>query len=211
MAQGGNGKARELVSTRAADQFEIAFANLAPWMAVPNLQRMVFAKGTGYHELEEGSAALIVAARVRTAGIKVDVPYHWKATIGGVNFDLAHHGSPPGSRYWLRGNILRLYTQSIMDDELVEGHDPPDVLLRGHYHQYVSEVVTRRARGKTWRTHAAICPSYCFIDDYARKVAKSPPKATIGMLAFEVVDGRVTPHEFIRTFDFTTKEVVDVS
>lgn len=207
--QGGNGKGRELVSSRIADQEEIAWRNLDPWLALPNLERIVLIKGTGYHELEEGSGALSIASRLRAAGRKVDVPYHYRPTIAGVQCNLAHHGAPPGVRNWLRGNILRLYTQSIMDDCLVDGKEPPALLLRGHYHQYVTEIVTRRARGRTWRTQAVILPSYSFIDDYARKVAKSPEKVTIGMVAFEIEGGKASePYEFMRTVDFVTKEVL---
>lgn len=207
--QGGNGRWRELVSSRIADQEEIAWMNLQPWLSLPNVERIILIKGTGYHELEEGSGALSIASRLRAAGRKVDVPYHYRPEIAGVRFNLAHHGAPPGVRNWLRGNILRLYTQSIMDDCLMDGKDPPDVLLRGHYHQYVSEVVTRRARGKTWRTQAVILPSYSFIDDYARKVAKSPEKITVGMVAFEIANGKASlPHELMRTLDYVTKEVL---
>jgi len=47
------------------------------------------------------------------------------------------------------------------------------------------------------------------IDDYARKVSKSPAKITIGMLAYEVVDGAILrKHEFKRTLDFRTKVVL---
>jgi hypothetical protein len=207
--QGGNGKARELVSTRIADQEEIAWWNLQPWLALPNLERIILIKGTGYHELEEGSGALSIASRLRAAGRKVDVPYHYRPEIAGARCNLAHHGAPPGSRNWLKGNILRLYTQSIMDECLMNGEDPPALILRGHYHQYVSEVVTRRARGKSWRTTSVILPSYSFIDDYARKVAKSPEKITVGMVAFEIQGGEVSlPHEFMRTLDVTTKEIL---
>ena len=207
--QGGNGRARELVSTRIADQEEIAWWNLQPWLALPNLDRFILIKGTGYHELEEGSGALSVASRLRAAGRRVDVPYHYRPTIAGVRCNLAHHGAPPGSRAWLRGNVLRLYVQSVMDDCLAEGLEPPDLLLRGHYHQLVTEVVTRRARGRAWRTQAVLLPSYSFIDDYARKVAKSPERITVGMVAFVLESGRASePYEFTRTLDYTTKEVL---
>lgn len=208
--QGGNGRAHELVSTRMSDQIAIGVANLAPWFRLPNLQRALFVKGTGYHEMGEGSAAMLIGEQIAAKyGKPADVPYHSKAVIGGVNFNLSHHGAPPGSRNWLVGNVLRLYVQSIMDRCLMEGQDPPDVLLRAHYHQYVPETVTRQARGKTYRTRAAICPSYCFIDDFARKVAKSPDRVTIGMVAFEIENGKTgDPVEILRVIDFATNEVL---
>lgn len=209
MCQGGNGNGRELVSGRIADQFIIAAENLRPWFDLPNLERAIFVKGTGYHELGQGSAALIVAQDLASYGIPIDVPYHAEAVIDGVTFDLAHHGPPPGVRSWLRGNILRLYTQSLMDRALMEGRIPPDVMVRGHYHELTSEIVSRRARGRRWETRAVILPSYCGLDEYARKVTKSPPDLTIGLLAFEIVDGRVVEmYEFVRTVDFRTRMVI---
>lgn len=210
MCQGANGNGRELVSSRMADQFIMARDTLRPWMAMPQVRRGVFVKGTGYHELGEGSAAMIVAEMLSAEiGKPIEVPYHALAEIEGVRFDLAHHGPPPGIRNWLEGNILRLYTQSLMDQMLKEGEAPPDVVLRGHYHQLASEVVTRRARGRRWETRAVILPSYSGIDDYARKVAKSPARLTVGLVAFEIIDGKlVEMHEFVRTVDYRTRMVL---
>jgi hypothetical protein len=210
MCQGGNGNPHELVSMRLADQIAIAAENLRPWFELPNLDRAIFIKGTAYHELGEGSAAMLVAAQLRAEyGKQIEVPYHADAMIDGVSFDLAHHGPPPGVRTWLRGNILRLYTQSLMDRALMEGQEPPRVLLRGHYHELTSEVVTRRARGRKWTTDAWICPAYCGIDEYARKVSKSPGDLTVGLLAFELVDGELRQtYEFKRTIDYRTRIIV---
>jgi len=202
----GNGMAKEIISTRMSDQFRIAAANLRPWFKLPNMKRAVFVKGTGFHEFGEGSAAQIVADQLADEKKPIDVPYHAEAILDGVRCDLAHHGPPPGVRYWLSGNLLRLYTQSLMDRALVEGKEPPDLLLRGHYHTLTTTIAERRARGREWLTWAAIGPAYCMIDDYARKVSKSPGEITVGMLAYEIVDGEILKkHEFKRTLDFRTR------
>jgi len=202
----GNAFPRELVSTRQADQLEIAHSNKVPILSLPTVRRAFFVKGTGVHELGEGSAQMTLAKRLAAELHKpIEVMYHAEVEIDGYVMDLAHHGPPPGVRNWLRGNVLRLYTQSIMDDALKSEHAPPNFLARGHYHQYVTEVVTRQ-NAKTWECRATICPAYCLIDDYARKVAKSPYRATVGMIALEIVGGRlVQQHEFIRTLDFRTR------
>lgn len=209
MCQGGNGNGRELVSARIADQFIMAADNLRPWFTLPNLERAIFIKGTGYHELGQGTAALSVAEILAKEGIPIDVPYHAKLEIDGATFDLAHHGPPPGVRSWLKGNILRLYTQSLMDKALMNGRLPPDVMGRGHYHELTSEVVTRRAQGRRWETRAVIFPAYSGIDEYARKVSKSPDELTVGLVAFEIVDGRVLEmYEFVRTIDYSTRMII---
>jgi hypothetical protein len=203
----GNGFARELVSTRPSDQFEIAYMNKIPLMRLPNVKRALFVRGTGTHEFQEGSAQAIIAARIEAeTKKKVEVVYHAEAIVDGLRLDLAHHGAPPGSRNWLRGNILRLYAQSIMDESIASGEAPPDFIGRGHYHQFTTEVVTRRALGKTWQTRATILPAFCLVDDYARKVVKSPWRASVGMLALEIIDGRIIEqHEFLKSIDFRTR------
>jgi hypothetical protein len=203
----GNGFGRELMSTRPSDQFTIAKLNKLPLMSLPNVKRALFVRGTGTHEFQEGSAQSIIAEGLQDkTGKPVDVVYHAEAVVDGLRLDLSHHGAPPGSRNWLRGNILRLYAQSIMDDALSSGEAPPDLIARGHYHQFTTEIVTRRALGKTWRTWALICPAWCLVDDYARKVVKSPWRASIGMVALEVIDGRIVElHEFMRTIDYRTR------
>jgi hypothetical protein len=202
----GNAFPRELVSTRQADHYAIAEANKIPLLSMNNVRRAFFVKGTGVHEFGEGSAQSVLANALQAKlGKQIDVMYHAEAALDGFVMDLAHHGPPPGVRNWLRGNILRLYAQSIMDDCLKSEKQPPNFLGRGHYHQFVTEVVTRQ-NAKTWECRATICPAYCLIDDYARKVAKSPYRATVGMIALEIVGGRlVQQHEFIRTIDFRTR------
>jgi len=202
----GNAFPRELVSTRQSDQLKIAFANELPILSLPNVRRAFFVKGTGVHEFGEGSAQATLASML-TAELRkpIEVMYHAEASIDGFVMDLAHHGPPPGVRNWLRGNVLRLYTQSIMDECLKSEKPPPNFLARGHYHQFVTEVVTRQ-NAQTWECRATICPSYCSIDDYARKVAKSAYRLTVGMIALEIVGGRlVQQHEFIQTIDLRTR------
>ena len=197
---------KELVSTRQSDQYEIAHKNNLPLLSLKNVRRAFFVKGTGVHEFGEGSAQKVIAERLTaTLGKPVEVMYHAEAAADGFVMDLAHHGPPPGVRNWLRGNILRLYAQSIMDDCLKSDKEPPHFIARGHYHQFVTEVVTRQ-NARTWECRATICPSYCAVDDYARKVARSPYRLTVGMIALEIVGGRlVQQHEFIRTVDLRTR------
>lgn len=202
----GSAFPREMVSTRQSDQYAIAEANKIPLLSLKNVKRAFFVKGTGAHEFGEGSAQAVLAnALSAKTGKPIEVMYHAEARINGYILDLAHHGPPPGVRNWLRGNVLRLYTQSIMDDALKSDREPPNFLGRGHYHQFVTEVVTRQ-NARTWECRATICPAYCLIDDYARKVAKSPYRATVGMIALEIVDGRlIQQHELLRTIDFRTR------
>ena len=62
---------------------------------------------------------------------------------------------------------------SRMEDEFDDGNAPPDVVLRGHFHEYISEVLTKFHRDKYYTSRMVILPSYCMLDDYARQATKS--------------------------------------
>ena len=87
-------------------------------------------------------------------------------------------------------------------------------MARGHYHTDVNETVTIRRKGQTYRTEAMILPSFSFMDTYARKVTQSRESVTVGLVAFEVLDGKITmiydqePH-FMRTFDLRKEVSLD--
>jgi len=196
---------RGLISTRDADTYEMAFRALEPWLGLPNLKRVRMVKGTEVHEQGEGSVPEVLVRRIRDSYPNLDIsaPYH--SVVMGI--DVSHHGPQPGSRNWLKGNVLRLYVQDIMDAALKNEEDPPKLVVRAHYHTYTSEVVTRRARRRTWRTAGIILPGYSGIDPHARKVAQSKDSIDVGLIAYEIVDGLITRGlECVRTVDIRTKE-----
>ncbi len=201
---------KEKVTVRRYDQLHIAVDNLSEIASLKNVKVMRLAKGTGSHVMGHGTAELIVARMLReNYKLDIGVAYHYLSEIQGTTWDIAHHGPGPGIREWTKGNVLRLYTESIMMAELMSGGKPPDVLLRWHYHRYVPKMPTIRSNGGTFTTIANICPSYCFIDDFARQVTKAVSKLTVGMLAYEIVDGKVrAPQEFLSTIDLRKKEVL---
>lgn len=201
---------KEKVTVRRYDQLCIAADVLAELAKLKNVNIMRVVKGTGSHVMGHGTAELIVARLLQAeCNIDVGVAYHYLLQIRNTTWDIAHHGPGPGIREWTKGNVLRLYTESLMMAELMAGGVPPDVLLRWHYHRYVPKTPTIRANGNTYRTIANICPSYCFIDDFARQVTRSVPKLTVGMLAYEIIEGKVRePLELISTLDLRKKEVL---
>ncbi len=91
--------------------------------------------------------------------------------------------------------------------ELHAGRTPPDLVLRGHYHQFAM-AVRQRIHHRFYESRAIICPSYAFTDAYARKSAQSPSRVTIGMVAIEINDGMHKVHDFRRTYDLRTEEVI---
>lgn len=204
------GKGQTLTSIPSF-QRQIAEWNFMPWLEIPNVKWMRFLAGTEIHEERWASVTMGLAYDLsrRRPDLDIAVSYHDILDVDGVILNLAHHGPPPGRRVWLRGNELRLYIRTLMMDALMTGKMPPDIVARAHRHQYVPEVVCMRVEHQTYRTSGFIVPSYCLIDDYGRKTVQSPEWTDIGMLVWEIQDGRhVWTHEIVRSVDFRSHEVV---
>ncbi len=178
-----------LVSTRMADQMTIAVANLEPWLALDNVRGLTLVTGTDSHELGEASAPLVVANALgkQHPERSVSVVSHLLADVDGVSIDAAHHGPHPGTRAWLKGNQLRYYGRSLMMDEIVAGCDPPDLVVRAHYHEYCRELVTVGQ----WETEVIVLPSYAGLTPYAQQATRSISRITCGLVAVEIEDGSI--------------------
>ena len=207
----GNAKFLETMTTRMSDQILIAVSNLEPLLKHKNVKVARFAAGTGLHEMGEGSAALLIAENIRSKYPKLntEVVYHGLLDIDGFLIDYAHHGPFVGSRIWLAGNELRYYLRSLMMSEIMEGKTPPHLILRGHYHVYRKEYLEISANGELYESWAFVLPGFTFKDDYTRRATRSEFKQTIGMMTFEIINGRLYhAHKFTKTIDIRTKEII---
>jgi hypothetical protein len=207
----GNKYPHEQVSTRISDQFDIAAWNLRPWLELKNVKTVRIAKGTGAHTFGEGSSEIALQRILKGWYPRKDIKtvYHGLAKIAGILVDYAHHGPGVGIRNWLRGNIARLYLKSLIEDELDLGNVPPDLVIRGHFHDYVEEYVIKYFKGKRYKTQLNVLPSYCGIDDHARQITKSKYVLRHGMVCYEIIDGKILDtHPLLETLDIRTKETL---
>ena len=165
----------QTMTTRMSDQILIAVANLGDWFQYPNIKTVRFAIGTGIHEMGEGSSSTLVSELLTAKYPAVDfgVVYHGLLNINGFQVDYSHHGPNIGSRKWLEGNELRYYLRSIMISEIMSGHVPPQLVLRGHYHLYKREFLETSADGKFYGSWIVLLPGFTFKDDYTRRVTRS--------------------------------------
>lgn len=198
-------------SGRLSDQIEIAFRNLLPWVALPNVQTARVVIGTGVHNMGEGASERLVTRLLKERFPEKDVTVlrHSLLDIGGVTFDVAHHGPHPGSRDWLKGNVARLYLRDLMTREVKSGNVPPRVVARAHYHKWVRVTEYDEIGGTAVTSDLVILPSYCGLDDHAQKATQSVNVQTHGCVAFELVDGELRDiHPFKRSLDLRTKETL---
>lgn len=188
------------------DQREIAKVNLLPMVRLPTLDKYRLVTGTEVHVPE--AAEVRVARMLRNeTGKDVRSLHHGRLSFDGVVFDVAHHGPYPGSRDWLRGNVALYYLRDRIYQDRREGVDPATVYLRGHFHEHIDVPFTDTWRGVK-RTHRVIVvPSYSGLTHYARKVTRSTPVLTTGMVAFEIIDGKLGEiREFMQRWDLRVEE-----
>ena len=207
----GDKYSNELVTTRVGDQQLIAYYNLLEWYKLKSLHSVIYAKGTGSHNLGFGSTEINICHMFKNMypGVRSDIAYHWLLDIGGITFDIAHHGAGSGIRHWLRGNVARYYLRDIIYTEVFAGRTPPDVVLRAHFHTYVKEFLSTTFQGNEYDSWLYVIPPLCVPGDYAIKVIKSVYSIGVGLLAFEVVDGQIREtYKFTQNFDARVKEKI---
>lgn len=214
----GKKYAEELVSTRLANQIIIAKANAEEMIAVWEPEVVRFAEGTQSHEFGEGSTPILLTQWLADAfpGLDVQTVRHGLIDVDGATIDYAHHGPSPGIRKWTRGNVARLSLRSMMEDALDAGEKPPDLVVRGHRHTFLAPRTEsiwrgngRDVGGTLYESRVTLIPSYCGLSRFAGKVTQSTPTLTVGMIAVEIVGGRIIEiYPFVRTVDLRTKEVI---
>jgi hypothetical protein len=203
----------QLLTTRLADQFSIAEANMWPIYDRANVKTGRIITGTSSHIFGEGSAEIEVASRLRLRYPKKNIRplAHSLLEIEGIEFDVTHHGPGAGIRQWTRGNVARHYLRSKMwQDYKVRGR-VPRVFLRGHYHTFVHETIRERFGDEYVESHLIVLPSWCGMTEFARKSTQSEYELTNGLVAFEIVPGDQIPlrvHPFVKTLDLRTKETL---
>jgi len=203
----GDAYAEQLVSTRKSDQIMMAVANLEPWFeAGLNLRTVRLVHGTGSHVFREGTATVLVTEQLKALHSDADIRAIklGLATVGERTIDYAHHGPGGGIRIWTAGNQLRYYARSIMLSAIAHGEQPPDVIIRGHFHHYLPETV----HVQNYTTEMILLPSYCGMGEYGRQATRSQSHVSNGLVIIEFRPGRppsVIP--LVKSVDQRTKEI----
>lgn len=201
----GDGHAEQLMGTRMADQIIIAGETIASLIETLHPAAIRLVKGTGVHEFGEGSTAILLSKMLGDTYRQIDIKplYHWLLDVEGCLIDCAHHGPTIGARSWLGGNMARYYLRDIQMNALLMGEQAPDLVLRGHVHGLIDEVVTTgRIRGRI-----IVCPSLCGLGDYARMKTRSAGILAVGMYLIRLDSGEVKDIiPLVETLDIRTRE-----
>lgn len=195
--------------TRLYDHIVGAVACLDPWVEVCNVQAVRLALGTEAHT-HEGTSEYLIARELSATQPKcnIGISQHYRLTVGQAVLDIAHHGPGAGIRQWTTGNVARHYLKSLMLEEIVNQNAPPDVVIRGHVHQWVRETVYLETRAGTVTGEIVVTPGYCGINPFARKITRSSLTQTHGLAAIEVDGDRVQVHKLTRMLDVRKAETL---
>jgi hypothetical protein len=201
----------ELVSTRVADQISMAVSVFSYLIDIlqPKILRIV--TSTNAHNFGEATADILVTDQLKSMypNCNIEIVFHGLGTLGGIQVDYTHHGPPPGKRAWLKGNEAMIYLNNIMMGDIMAGKTPPRLFLRANYHEYVEVTKTIRVKSKVYRSTLIVLPSFMMLSDHARQVCKSPSEVVNGMVAFEIINGKLVGdfQPLIQTVDIRTKEI----
>ena len=203
----------QLVYSATSNQVIMAIMNMLPLVSLPNAKVMRLSYGTQSHEFFEGTVPRLVLRDLNSSFPEKDIKMvkHGLLDIGGIRIDYSHHGPYTGSRQWLKGNVARYQLRSDMMAEISAGNQPPDVYLRGHYHERIEEHLVIFANGMDYRSSMLLTPSYQLLGDFAQQATRSTPRVTNGMVAIEVINGTIhRNHWLVKTSDIRTKENIQI-
>lgn len=203
---------RDNLSTNSlSDQWHISMWNTMPLLEMRNVRAMYILRGTDVHVWGEGSTETMLTAylRAKYPDTKISITDHWLLDVDGFLMDIAHHGPGAGIRSWTRGNVFELYCKSLLIDDIALGNKVPNVVLRGHKHEFTYRRAVHQAKNKIWELPGFITPPYCFIGSHAQKVMNSPSFMGVGLLTLEIINGKLHDyHPFTHFVDLRAKEVV---
>ena len=203
----GNTFTDNLAEAELNAQVIIARYNMIPWMRMRQIKKVRVTKGTGVHVWGNGATETVLVHWLADAYPKVDIAItdHWVLDVDGYLIDVAHHGAGPGIRNWTKGNVFDLYIKSKIRDALDRNEAPPNMVLRGHFHEFTYGLAKHQIDEHIYKAEGYIIPPMCFIGAHAQKVIKSPDRMSLGMMALEIVNGKLLDaHHFIHSIDLRT-------
>jgi len=181
-------------SLEMSDEVFIAEANLDYAIRkFPNLIAVFNAIGNNAHNWGEGASEKLITRLIQNSHpkLRMKVLYHGLLRIAkNYAIDFAHVGPGTGIRNWTKGNVARLYLKSLMQDEIDHDKMPPELVLRGHFHEYIREKQIIVKPKRDYESEIIIVPSMCLVSTYATQATKSPSRVENGLIVKEIINGK---------------------
>ena len=134
-------------------------------------KRFYLLRRTPAHEGEESWLAEALAERI---GAVKSAKHSWSwwhlpLEVSGVQFDIKHHPESGDMRWWTAGGGMIRSAASVIFDYVDSGHKPPDIVLRGHRHQW-------RDSGTNLPTRAFTVPAWQGPTDFVHRIGAGGSK-----------------------------------
>jgi hypothetical protein len=208
----GNWRLDNKGEVQMSDQYFIAKASFFPWLDMKQVEEVYIVRGTAAHTFGAGSSETVLtdALHVIYPNKTIKTAHHWLMNIAGLWLDIAHKGPFYGKRYWLKANEFHWYIQNVLMEDVADGDQPPDVMLRAHFHTYTRGWGWCQNVKGYWECHGIITPAMSFINEYAKGSTHSKSKISCGVIALEVISGRLhkVHDEWVHWIDLRTLEIV---
>lgn len=180
-----------------------------PILDRPNAKFLRIAEGTSAHNYGEQSSENLIKYILMQRYPKkdIDVVNHGLINIAGIKIDYAHHGPPAGTMMWTKGNVARSYLKNYMMTELSLGNKPADLVVRGHFHEYIKEWYSLTWEGTNYESILIVMPPLCMMGAFARQATRSTFSISPGMVVVEVLDGQIyKTYPIIQSMDQRVRE-----
>jgi len=199
-AHQGTKHVTQYVSQLSSASTSIMIENFRPIFKQLNVRNAEVLFGTAAHDGMGMThpKSLVMALRAEFQKTDIRLSWHTDIDVDGYVINCAHHGSGTGIRNWLRGNEMRYYMKSLVEDYKDRGEKPADLVLRGHFHGFHWETIRKYLPGGFQQTDMLLVPSMCGMGAYAKQVTKSRTDIINGSILLEVKDGALQKcHEFV--------------
>jgi hypothetical protein len=196
-----------LYSSWQEHQVTIAVQALSHLRRIPTLAGIRFCYGTGAHDYGQQSATKGVAERCAAWGYPVACVDHGVEEIDGCSIDWAHHG-PTVSRMEDKACAGRRYVIRLLRLFLERGKRAPDIVLRGHVHARITEMVKVPWGRDGVPVLLSIGAPLAGMNEYAHKFTQSTPITEIGGTLIRIENGRVLDFQGV-TFERENRQRVD--
>jgi len=187
------------------DQCIVAEQCLTPWLE-SGVKKLRVIRGTESHTVD-GSTEGMIANLLAKGYPKADIGIvgHGLFEMDGLRFDVAHHGPSRGIREWTSGNQARYYLKSLMLSEIGRGKEPPDWVIRSHFHSYMPP---ERVNAAGRASEIVLTPSYCGMNGHGRQATRSQHVQTHGLVLFEIGERLCRFEAMLETLDLRTTEAL---
>jgi hypothetical protein len=189
ISDGDHHDTTQIVTRNKADQIDIALETLGPLLDVSD--KVFIIRGTEAHN---GKTNWMEEEIAKQIGAEPDKHthswWHLYIEIGGVTFDVQHHGEYGTKVPWSAGTEAVKIAAHVASEYADSGDKPPMIALRAHRHGW-------RDSGRTRSTQAFVTPPWQLKTAFVHRLGFGTHIQSVGGLVLVCKDGRYSVEPLI--------------